>query len=99
MVGSCQIMSIACISSNTSKCYNCVCPNHFCDANNAARIITTRSLSCPMVRVYAYDQDQNNMIIAGYDKKKFIKSSTRHPIKPSNSNFLINVTSISLILV
>ena len=79
MVGSCQNMSIACISSNTSKCYNCVCPNHFCDANNAARIITTRlyfvgyllkSLSCPMLRVYAYDQDQNNMIIAGYDKKK-----------------------------
>ena len=23
-----------------------------------------------MLRVYAYDQDQNNMIIAGYDKKK-----------------------------
>ena len=54
--------------------------NHFCDANNAARIIITRlyfvgyllkSLSCPMLRVYAYDQDQNSMIIAGYDKKKF----------------------------
>ena len=52
-----------------------------------------------MLRVYAYDQDQNNMIIAGYDKKKIIKSSTRHPIKPLISNFLINVNSISLILV
>ena len=52
-----------------------------------------------MLRVYAHDQDQNNMIIAGYDKKNFIKSSTRHPIKPLNSNFLINVTSISVILV
>ena len=74
MVGSCQIMTIACISSNTSKCYNCVCRNHFCDANNAARIITTRSLSCPMLRVYAYDQAQNNMIIAGYDKKNSLKA-------------------------
>ena len=33
-------------------------------------------------RVCAYDQDQNNIIIADYDKKKLIKSSTRRPIKP-----------------